>query len=381
MELTNIIDELLTGIKHIFIFRVTSHWLRRFDLSSTAQIDSQIKQRLVSGIPKNTLELGIMTMFFGVTLVFRLVDPESLIQYLPVMGLIGMALMKLLQSLQITSRSRLKLMNQLPELEQVHHLLTAPFPEVRFGTRVFTYFNQSVTFDDVYFSYSNGREILRGINVAFNKNQITGIVGGSGEGKTTLINLLVGLYQPQRGHIQIDGVHLREYDIEMWRAKIGFVGQDPFIFNGTVAENIAFGEQSFTREEIVEAARVANAQEFIQQLPDGYDTVVGDRGMKLSGGEQQRISIARAILRKPEILVFDEATSSLDNIAERLVREAITRISRNRTVILVAHRLSTVQNADKIVVLHEGTCVEQGTHEQLMCSNGIYSSQVRAQAL
>jgi ABC-type multidrug transport system fused ATPase/permease subunit len=200
------------------------------------------------------------------------------------------------------------------------------------------------------------------------------VIGPSGAGKSTLVDLLVRLYEPTQGRITVDGVDLAAYDLSSWLAGIGFVSQDAFIFHGSIRENIAFSRPEASLVEIMSAARLANAHEFIERCPDGYDTIVGDRGLKLSGGERQRVAIARALLRDPKILIFDEATSALDNQSEALVQEAIAGIARDRTVILIAHRLSTVIHADKIIVLEQGRVVEEGTHDTLVTGGGLYAA-------
>ncbi len=180
------------------------------------------------------------------------------------------------------------------------------------------------------------------------------------------------LFEPQAGRITADGVDIREYDLRSWRGAIGFVSQDTFIFNGTIAENIRFGRPEATEDEVVEAAKLANAHEFIMELADGYATLVGDRGLKLSGGQRQRVVIARALVRTPQIVIFDEATSALDSLSEAVVQDAIERVRKDRTVIMVAHRLSTIASADQIVVIDRGQIVECGTHAQLLAAGGHY---------
>jgi ABC-type multidrug transport system fused ATPase/permease subunit len=205
-----------------------------------------------------------------------------------------------------------------------------------------------------------------------NKGETIAIVGPSGAGKSTLMDLLVRLYDPTHGNIKVDKIGLKDIKIDTWRNKIGYVSQDPFIFHATIDENISFAENKYSEEEIIAAARNANAHEFICEFPDGYQTVVGDKGMKLSGGQKQRITIARAIIRKPELIIFDEATSSLDTISENLVQKAIDEISKKYTVIIIAHRLSTIQNADRIIVLDNKRIAEEGKHSELLSFKGVY---------
>jgi ATP-binding cassette subfamily B protein/subfamily B ATP-binding cassette protein MsbA len=198
------------------------------------------------------------------------------------------------------------------------------------------------------------------------------LVGPSGAGKSSVADLLVGLYAPTSGHILIDGVHLDELDLASWQQGLGVVSQDTFLFNNTLAENIAFGTPGASRARIEAAAAAAQAAGFIEALPQGYDTLVGERGYRLSGGQRQRISLARAILKEPELLILDEATSALDSQSERLVQEAIERFERNHTVLVIAHRLSTIVKADQILVLDRGRVVEHGNHESLLACQGLY---------
>ena len=241
------------------------------------------------------------------------------------------------------------------------------------GTRDLDSFKRAILFEDVSFTYKGRDTLLKRVNVAFEKGKVTAIVGPSGAGKTTIINLILGLFEPTEGRITLDGVPLRDYKQEAWLSKIGFVSQEPFIYHSTVADNITFGRNGHSMESIVKAATTANAQGFISELPHGYDTLVGERGMKLSGGQQQRIAIARAVLDEPELLIFDEATSSLDTVSERLVQDAIDNVSKNRTVITIAHRLSTISYADKIIVLDHGRIAEEGNHQELLKRQGHYS--------
>jgi ATP-binding cassette subfamily B protein len=218
---------------------------------------------------------------------------------------------------------------------------------------------------NVSFSYDGVRKVLRNVNAVIAAGQMVGLAGPSGGGKTTLVNLISRFYDTLEGQILIDGVDVRDYDIAVLRRKIGVVLQEPFLFHGTVSENIAYGKPDATLEEIIAAARAANANDFILGFPDGYDTLVGERGQTLSGGERQRISIARAILNDPAILILDEATSSVDTETEKLIQEALDRLTTNRTTIAIAHRLSTLRKADRLIILEKGDVIEEGTHEEL----------------
>ena len=233
-----------------------------------------------------------------------------------------------------------------------------------------------VRLNDVTFEYGsqNGRSVLQGLSLDISAGQTIGLVGLTGAGKTTVVKLLLRFYDVQSGQITLDGIDIRELKLSDLRRAIGFVSQDVFLFHGTVRENIAYGSFDASLEEITAAAQTAEAHEFILELPQGYDTIVGERGQKLSGGQRQRISLARAVLKDPPVLVLDEATSSVDNETEAAIQRSLERIVKNRTTIVIAHRLSTIRNADRIYVLEKGRLHEQGDHAALLAQNGIYAS-------
>ncbi len=244
-------------------------------------------------------------------------------------------------------------------------------------------FKSEIVFEDVWFAYNsngvNGDFVLKNINLVVKKGEVIAIVGPSGAGKSTLVDLIPRFYDPVKGRILIDGIDLRMLKIKSLREKIGIVAQETILFNDTVRNNIAYGLQDCPMEKIIEAAIMANAHDFIMQLPNGYDTVIGERGIKLSGGERQRISIARALLKNPPILILDEATSNLDAESEVFIQEAIERLMKNRTVFVIAHRLSTIRNADRIIVIDNGRIVQEGKHEELVKQEGLYQKLYKMQ--
>lgn len=236
------------------------------------------------------------------------------------------------------------------------------------------FFKGGIAFEHVSFGYTPDAPVLKDISFAIEPGQTVGIVGPTGSGKSTVVSLIPRFYDPVNGTIKIDGRDVRDYKINALREHIGYVLQDTVLFRGTIAENIAFGRPNATREEIVDAARLANADEFIARMPKGYDTMVGERGSTLSGGQRQRLGIARVMVRNSPILLMDEPTAALDSEAEQLVIEALERLMKGRTVITIAHRLSTIRNAGKILVIDGGAVAESGTHEELMARNGIYAA-------
>ncbi|HEX7937572.1 MAG TPA: ATP-binding cassette domain-containing protein, partial [Gemmatimonadaceae bacterium] len=240
------------------------------------------------------------------------------------------------------------------------------------GTRTVTAFTQSLDFQDVSFAYET-EPVLRNISFTARRGDVVALVGPSGAGKTTLVDLIPRFYEPTSGRIALDGVDTCDIKLDALRGLTGIVSQDTVLFNDTVVNNIAYGSAATkSRDEVMRAARDANAHDFIMQLPQGYETVLGERGTRLSGGQRQRLAIARALLSDPPLLILDEATSALDTESERLVQEAIGRLLEGRTVFVIAHRLSTIAHADLILVLEAGRIVERGTHEQLLAMRGLY---------
>jgi ABC-type multidrug transport system fused ATPase/permease subunit len=264
-------------------------------------------------------------------------------------------------------------------LDRIEHLLTAEnsIQEIP-NAKTIRSFEQSIEFRDVRFSYGD-KKILDGLNLTIQKGKMIALVGASGAGKSTLVDLIPRFHDVTAGEILIDGVNVKDLKLDDLRRLMGVVGQDPVLFNDTIYNNITLGTGGATQERVEEAARIAHADNFIRQKPDNYQTVAGDRGARLSGGERQRITIARAVLKNPPILILDEATSSLDTESERIVQDAINKLMENRTCIVIAHRLSTVQHADEIIVMEHGRIVERGTHTDLLSKDGIYKKLVEMQ--
>ena len=322
--------------------------------------------------------LIVVVLWFGGSLILgnnSSIDAPTFIFYMVI-------LYSVINPLKDLSKAGYNIPKGLASMERVDKILKAEnkITEVAHPVKLET-MNDNVEFRDISFSYDGKREILKHVNLTVPCGKTIALVGQSGSGKSTLVDLLPRYHDVQEGEILIDGVNIKDARIHDLRSLIGNVNQEAILFNDTFFNNIAFGVENATMEQVIEAAKIANAHDFIMEKPEGYHTNIGDRGGKLSGGQRQRISIARAILKNPPILILDEATSALDTESERLVQEALERLMKTRTTIAIAHRLSTIKNADEICVLYEGEIVERGKHEELLALNGYYKRLNDMQAL
>ena len=374
------LEETLGGMRIIKAFGAEEKMQQRFNSTTNEfrNIYTHVATRQGSAHPVSEF-LGtcliVLVLWYGGTLIFSdhsPIDAPTFIFYMVI-------LYSVIQPLKDLTKAAYAIPKGLASMERINKILLTenPIREPEHPTHIDA-LHDKISFEEVHFSYSNGNttgqnpEVIRGVSFTVRRGQTVALVGQSGSGKSTLVDLLPRFHDVTSGRICIDGHDIRTLRISELRALIGNVNQEAILFNDTFFNNISFGVENATLEQVQEAAKVANAHDFIMATEQGYDTPVGDRGCRLSGGQRQRISIARAILKNPDILILDEATSALDTESERLVQEALERLMSTRTTIAIAHRLSTIRNADEILVLHEGQIVERGTHDTLIALDGYY---------
>lgn len=368
--------EILSGIR---LIKATSNEQAEYEKIETlltererAEFDSQANFAIVG--PVNEVA-GVITILL-IVLIGRLFLADQVSATSSVLLSYLLLLFRLLPVVGQLNSARNTFANATPSLAIVRDLLRRDNKPLMPQTNLYPFrgLQRGIQFEQVSFTYpGHDRPVLQEISLDLPKGKTLALVGSSGAGKSTVADLLTRFYDPTAGRICLDGQDLRDFDLRSLRRSMGIVSQDTFLFNDTIRNNIAYACPEATEAEILEAAKRANAYEFIQKMPEGFDTLIGDRGVLLSGGQRQRLAIARALLRDPEILILDEATSALDTVSERLVQQAIEDLSRDRTTLVIAHRLSTIQKAHQVAVLDRGQVVELGTHEELLQQNGYYA--------
>lgn len=378
------VDETLGGLRVIKAFLVEGKMEKRFEkvTNDMRRKLTQVTIRQSSAHPVSeflgTVMIAIVLWYGGILILgdHATIDAPTFMSYMAI-------LYSVIQPIKDLSRAAYSVPKGLASMERIDHILMSENPIREKDNAVsISEFKSGISIRDVSFNYADGsKTVVDKVSFDIPKGKTIAIVGASGAGKSTLVDLVPRFYDVTGGSISIDGTDIRDLKIHDLRSLMGNVNQDPILFNDTIFNNIAFGKEDATEEEVIAAAKIANAHEFIMEKEDGYQTKIGDRGVKLSGGQRQRISIARAILKNPPILILDEATAALDTESEHIVQEALERLMSNRTTIAIAHRLSTIKDADMIVVMDEGKLVETGTHEELIAAEGIYKKLNDMQAL
>jgi ATP-binding cassette, subfamily B, bacterial len=372
-ELLSIVQEVFSSIRVVKAFAREEYEQRRFELQSLDNMETTLAARNIKMLLAPVVEIIVaigtcLMLWYGARLVLAGdLTPGALVVFLLYLGKMYKPMKDLSKMTDTVSKASVS-------LERIREVLdmesgVRDVPHARKARR----FKGGIAFDDVSFAYDPAHAILKGVSFAIEPGQVAAFVGPTGGGKSTIINLVARFYDPVSGTIAIDGTDIRKYTMKSVRDQISFVLQETLLFHAPIWQNIAYGRPEATRAEIIKAAELANADEFIKKMPEGYDTMVGERGVTLSGGQRQRVAIARAIIRDTPILVMDEPTSGLDAQSEQLVFEALGRLMKGRTSIVIAHHLATIQQADVIFVVKEHTIVERGTHAELLASGGFYS--------
>ncbi|MGB3093028.1 MAG: ABC transporter ATP-binding protein [Candidatus Zixiibacteriota bacterium] len=370
--ITSTLQETISGIRVVKAFVMEKFEIKKFTDATRDYFRTMVKLTRVGSLaPPLTEVMGVfaavlLLWFAGRQILTGTLDPSKFFLFL-------FAMLSLMQPIRTISHLNIEIQQGLAAGKRIFEILdTTPKIKNHPDAVKKESLEKSVTFEKVNFSYDGSKEVLSDISFEVKAGEAVALVGPSGAGKSTSMDLLPRFYDPTAGVIRIDGIDLRKIDIGSLRNMMGIVTQETILFNDTVWNNIAYGYEKASEDRLHDAARAANAHDFIMAMPQGYQTIIGDRGVKLSGGEKQRLAIARALFKNPPILIFDEATSSLDSESEALVQEAIDRLMKGRTVFVIAHRLSTIQNVDKIVVLEQGRIVQMGDHDSLIEQGGLY---------
>ncbi|MGL6063978.1 MAG: ABC transporter ATP-binding protein [Fusobacteriaceae bacterium] len=374
-EVSAFMQESLSGIHVIKSFNKNEKMVEKYLVVSQDEFEKSFRSRKIKAkvSPINeiitTLMIALVALYGGYNIIQGKLTAGDLVSFITAVGLMQQPLKRLIDK-------NSSIQEALPSADRVIEIMNETQEKDFHGEKaeIFETVN-SIKFENLSFKYNDSeKNILENINLTVKRGEVIALVGRSGSGKTTLVNLIPRFYEDIIGEIKINGIDIKNYSLKEYRNHIGIVPQETFLFSGTIASNLSFGRDDVTPEEVIEASKMANAYEFISELPKGFETEVGERGVLLSGGQKQRIAIARALIQNPQIMILDEATSALDTESERLVQEALDKLMENRTTFVIAHRLSTVINADKIIVLEDGKIKEVGNHKELLEKNGVYKN-------
>lgn len=367
-ELTAQVSEAISGLREIKIFSIEKRIFSLFRDNLKLLTSLLIKFKIINRLPGPITEFLIGGSLVIILLYINSILKKDIFSMLPFLGVFIIVSQKLSSNLALLYSQRNEIITFLPSLKLVFELSNSLEREKNRSNGIMIYnLTGDIIFKDVRFSYSDNQTLFNGLNLTIPYGKMTAIIGPSGSGKSTVADLLIGLFQKDKGEILIDGVDISEINISSWRKLVGFISQETFLLNNSIKENILAGKTSAAEDEIVEAAKKAGAHDFIMNLKEGYNTIIGDRGVKLSGGQRQRIAIARAIIRNPDLFIFDEATSSLDIETERMIQKSIEEIGREKTVLIITHRLSTIEKADLIYKIEDGK-VEEITDKCILSS-------------
>jgi subfamily B ATP-binding cassette protein MsbA len=374
-DVNSVLEESVTNVRVVKAFAMEGFELKKFFKATGEYFKSLLRMARIRHLASPINDFlatgaGVLILFVAGTKIIAGTGEMSAADFMTFI----FAMFAMIRPVKSLSQIHVKIQEGLAASKRIFEVMDTTERVVDSPTAIqITEFNRTVSYQGVTFSYNGTEPVLKDISFDVKAGEVVAFVGPSGGGKSTLLDLLPRFYDPQKGQISIDGKDIRGIGVSSLRNLMGIVTQETLLFNDTIANNIAYGHEEVSREKIFEASKMANAHEFIIEFQNGYDTVVGNRGVMLSGGQRQRIAIARALLKNPQILIFDEATSALDSESEVLVQQAIDRLMSGRTVLVIAHRLSTIKHADRILVIDAGCIVESGTHDELMVKNGVYN--------
>ncbi len=369
-DANSFLHDSLSGIKILKAFNNEGYHVKRYVNILKKYRNIQIQ------IMKNKIFASFMLepFAFSIVIFIMIISVKIFNTPLPLLVVFLFVFVRIIPNIKLINGTYMQINELLPHFSKVQELIDKKDKiYLNNGTYLINTFESSIELSNVFYKYSSNEPyVLKDISFTIERNTIVAFVGASGGGKSTMVDLILRYHDPSKGIIKVDGMNLQSVNIESWHNLLAIVDQDPYLFNDSIYNNIAYGNFDANKEQVLQAAKMAYAHEFIINLPEGYNTVVGNRGIKLSGGQRQRISLARALVRDPEILILDEATSSLDSESEQLIQKSINALQKKKTILIIAHRLSTIQNADKIVVLEKGEVVESGSHTELINKNGRY---------